>query len=566
MAGSDPGCNEKADPRVRNLRKRLAQVAAIEQKQESGVDLTDEQVDKLSRKAQLEAELQELLDPTPEISQVEAPAEPSVEETAVVQLELVQTEDAAADLPETEGSKKNGDAEMLAESETSERPPEQSHEETTQERPDEKTSKDSLKVEETLQPPSKAEVAPESKSDSRLRNLRKKLAQIDALEKKRDADNVELTPEQMEKLSHKAEFEAELNKLLQPEAVEVGAQAVEVETETTPPTTPKLSTKSNSSKKPLMACPWCKRKVLPFPCPWSSWDCSTCSRDYLQSELIYSCPNQAECQSINEWGVCLKCAEDVQPNKSKGKDFGLLDLDENSIETSAYGLRSPSLSVLRSPSMRWQDDPVSVEDMTPSKPWKAPPEFEFLENIQPFSQTVQSSERLKALTKEVSLLSAAAFEEDALTYVTRKGGWRMTIIARPEGVQDCSELPLDGFCLDGPSPSLIGFIVYRLRPELDSLSIAKIAIVPEHRQRGHGRRLIDWSIKLAKKQPDITFISLSSLPEAVKFYLAIGFKAIDVKLENAVSAQCGPDEDLVEGQVYMEYRIKGRSRARKKGK
>merc|ERR1719401_1994766 len=147
--------------------------------------------------------------------------------------------------------------------------------------------------------------------------------------------------------------------------------------------------------------------------------------------------------------------------------------------------------------------------------------------------------------------------------VTRKNNWKMTVLARPEGLRDCSGLPLEGFSLDGPAPSLIGFIVFRLRPELESLSIAKLAIVPEHRQMGHGRRLIEWCIKSAKKSPSIAFISLSSLPEAVKFYHRMGFKPVEVNL--AASSQCAPDEDFVEGQVYMEYRVKGRSR-KKKGK
>jgi len=549
MAGSDLGSNDKSEPRVRNLRKRLAQIATIEQKQDSGLDLTDDQIDKLSRKAHLETELQEILEPATVVSNVEALKESSVEGPFVVQVEQVQREEPSVDLAEMEGHEKVVVTETLAEMETVERPSQQSHEEMPEPLPDTLFQKRSKAVE-MLRTSSKVEPEPESKSDSRLRNLRKKLAQIAALEEKQDVGNVELTPDQLEKMSHKTEFEAEL----------VKAEAIS-----------KSLTISNLNKKYFVACPWCKLTVLPYACPWSSWDCSVCRGDFLQTVMIYSCPNQAECQSINEWGICEKCAS----KRSKGKELGLLDIDENStrilrspssVLRSPSSVHSPSISLCRSPSMRWQDDPVAVEDISPSKPSKAPPTFEFLENIQPFSLTVKSSERPKALTKEVSLLSQDAFEEDALTYVTRKGGWKMTIMALPEGAKDCSELPFDGFCLDGPGPSLIGFIIYRLRPELDSLSIAKLAIVPEHRQRGHGRRLIEWCIKLGKKQPEITFISLSSLPEAVKFYLALGFKAIDVKLENCVSAQCGPDEDLVEGQVYMEYRIKGRSRARKKGK
>lgn len=220
--------------------------------------------------------------------------------------------------------------------------------------------------------------------------------------------------------------------------------------------------------------------------------------------------------------------------------------------------------------MRWQDDPVSVEDIAPTTTASKEPLWEVIENVQPFSQVTQASERLKAIMKEVSLLSHDAFEEDALAMVTRKGGWKMTLIVCPEGAASANPFTLDGFCLDDADaaacPSLIGFIVFRLRPELESFSIAKLAIVPEHRQQGHGRRLIEWCIKYAKKQPTIAYISLSSLPEAVKFYHRLGFRDPGVALDKAAAAQCGPEDELVEGQVYMEYRLKGRSRARKKGK
>jgi len=183
--------------------------------------------------------------------------------------------------------------------------------------------------------------------------------------------------------------------------------------------------------------------------------------------------------------------------------------------------------------------------------------FEFIEGVQPFSQAVRASERLSRLVQEVSELSQDAFEEDALEMVTRKAKWRLTLLARPEGADE--EAALEPFSLDGPAPLLIGFVVYRLRPELQSLSVAKIAIVPEHRKMGHGCRLIDWCVRLAKKQSNISHISLSSLPEAVRFYQRLGFKQFSVNMSQA----CRDDEDLVEGQVYMEKTIKGRGGKRR---
>lgn len=101
--------------------------------------------------------------------------------------------------------------------------------------------------------------------------------------------------------------------------------------------------------------------------------------------------------------------------------------------------------------------------------------------------------------------------------------------------------------------------MYRLRPDYDAFSVAKLAIVPEHRGKGHGCRLMDWCVRYAKKQPNITYISLSSLPEAVRFYKRIGFRAVDVSLNQK-------DDDgveFVEGQVYMEKITRGKGSRRK---
>jgi len=201
-----------------------------------------------------------------------------------------------------------------------------------------------------------------------------------------------------------------------------------------------------------------------------------------------------------------------------------------------------------SPSMRWRDDPVSVEDVFPTPKASRQPAFEILEGLQPFSAAVQGSERLRSIMRAVSDLSHDAFEEDAQDMVTRKARWKMTLLVCPEGSEE-----LSGFSLDGPPMPLIGFLVYRLRPELQCLSIAKLAITPEHRRQGHGCRLIEWCVRLAKKQPNVAYIALSSLPEAVRFYQRMGFRKFDIRIAQ-------DQDDLVEGQVYMEKQIKGRRR------
>merc|ERR1711913_166942 len=95
---------------------------------------------------------------------------------------------------------------------------------------------------------------------------------------------------------------------------------------------------------------------------------------------------------------------------------------------------------------------------------------------------------------------------DALHMVTRKSRWKLVLLVRTECTKNnqtkninTSHIPplsLDGHGTDDEEdadlPPLIGFIIYRLRPELQALAVAKIAIVPEHRGKGHGGRLVDW--------------------------------------------------------------------------
>lgn len=392
-------------------------------------------------------------------------------------------------------------------------------EEPVAEEPVEPGAEEPVAMEAVPENPAELTALAAQSADPRVRALRKKLAQISKLEEWVE-EGWELTEEQTEKLERKAELEEELAEILEPEAPAEAEEVVE----------PKTGKKSKKKKKGGASA---EGAAVEENAPLS-----------LKLPLSVSVDD-----------------DEVTCKRSISNTIG-------SPKRSPWmaPLCSPSL-LCRSPSSRWQEDPVSVEDIAPTPMAPKEPPVEFIENIQPFSPATQSHPRLKSIMQEVTLLSNDAFEEDALHMVTRKGGWRMTLMVCPEGSVDAETLPLNGFCLDAAEPqtlpSLIGFLVYRLRPELDCLSIAKIAIVPEHRRLGHGKRLIDWCIKSGKKQKSLDFISLSSLPEAVKFYQHIGFRAIDVKLEG-LSNQCGPDEDLVEGQVYMEYRLNKRGRKKKR--
>merc|ERR1712176_949737 len=175
--------------------------------------------------------------------------------------------------------------------------------------------------------------------------------------------------------------------------------------------------------------------------------------------------------------------------------------------------------------------------------------LEVLANISPSGDAAQGNPRLKELLRQVSELSLDIFSEDCVKQgISKRTGWRLSILARP--------IPEDPSIMDGSAEEpteLLGFMVFRFRPDWQCLSIAKIAVPQAHRGRGFGRHLMEWVTKYAQQQGNLQYLSLSSLPEAVKFYQAFGFKA--VKIESI------PDsEDYVEGQVYMEYRLKGSSR------
>jgi len=85
------------------------------------------------------------------------------------------------------------------------------------------------------------------------------------------------------------------------------------------------------------------------------------------------------------------------------------------------------------------------------------------------------------------------------------------------------------------------------------LSVAKIAVAVEFRRCGFGRHIMNELMKAAKKQGKVYEVCLSSLPEAIAFYKRLGFRAYQCL---RVTTQ----EDVVEGQVYMEKRLRQRPR------
>jgi len=127
-------------------------------------------------------------------------------------------------------------------------------------------------------------------------------------------------------------------------------------------------------------------------------------------------------------------------------------------------------------------------------------------------------------------LSETAFDEDCLQEITKKSGWKLTLLVS----EDLS--------------MLCGFLVWQCVK--GALSIAKLAVPSELRGSGFGKLIMEDAIKTAEKQGNVK-VYLSSLSTAVTFYQRLGFKAL---------YKLGADENLVEGQVYMEKKLRPRRR------
>lgn len=159
---------------------------------------------------------------------------------------------------------------------------------------------------------------------------------------------------------------------------------------------------------------------------------------------------------------------------------------------------------------------------------RAPASVHLLRNVAVHDR---GDDKMVALLDQTRDLSVAIFDEDCLQEITKKSGWKLTLLASEDKTILC------------------GFIVSKVKN--GSLSIAKIAVPAHFRGQGFGKRIMDEMMKAAKKQGDVFEVCLSSLPGAVTFYQRLGFKAFhDMKVTS--------QEDLVEGQVYMEKRLRRR--------
>lgn len=141
----------------------------------------------------------------------------------------------------------------------------------------------------------------------------------------------------------------------------------------------------------------------------------------------------------------------------------------------------------------------------------------------------KSDAKKRPVLEQVTALGSDIFNEDPLAGCSKRGGWRLHVAVGQRNEQI----------------EMMGFIVFRIKPERNALIIAQLAVPEEHRRMGFGSLLLKTLIAEAKRLPEIHSIGLSSLPGSIKFYKRHGFKLMH---------RLPDSEAKAEGQVYMELK------------
>ncbi|CAJ1400495.1 unnamed protein product [Effrenium voratum] len=154
-------------------------------------------------------------------------------------------------------------------------------------------------------------------------------------------------------------------------------------------------------------------------------------------------------------------------------------------------------------------------------------------DLKPAAERADPKKRL--VLEQITALGEDIFSEDPLSGCSKRGGWRIHIAAGQLGER----------------VELMGFVVFRVKPEKQSLIIAQLAVPEAHRRHGFGSWLLKTLVAEAKRLPQVQTVGLSSLPGSVKFYKRHGFKLLHRLPDNEAKA---------EGQVYMELRTPGKKK------
>lgn len=154
---------------------------------------------------------------------------------------------------------------------------------------------------------------------------------------------------------------------------------------------------------------------------------------------------------------------------------------------------------------------------------------ELLEDL--FSSEAET-EPESALLQEIKALGEAAFFGENTVQKALDREWTLAVLVESISSQQ------------GMKRRLCGFMCYYVRK--GEFHIARLAVVPQDRGRGHGKGLMQWALEKAAALPrsQCAWISLSSLDEAVPFYELFGF----------TDMTCDDLEDDEHFQTWMELK------------
>lgn len=157
---------------------------------------------------------------------------------------------------------------------------------------------------------------------------------------------------------------------------------------------------------------------------------------------------------------------------------------------------------------------------------------ELLEDLFAFEAEVEPE---PALRREIKALGEAVFFGENIIEKALAKNWTLAVLVESIPSQQGTHAQTRRLC---------GFMCYRVRKS--ELHIARLAVVPQDRGRGHGKCLMQWALEKAAALPrsQCAWISLSSLDEAVPFYEQFGF----------TDMTCDDLDDNEHFQTWMELK------------
>ena len=151
----------------------------------------------------------------------------------------------------------------------------------------------------------------------------------------------------------------------------------------------------------------------------------------------------------------------------------------------------------------------------------------------PVAQTDSRIGRL--ITQARELGSKTFWDNDVFEGVTKRGGWRLNILAQ------------DSF--------LCGFIVYKADLEREIVEVQYLAVNPTLRGQGCGAKLVRWVQNWAQNsltRTQVSYVACACVPEALGFYQRLGFKRLkEIKPVNDEEAAV-----LINGQFHMQWKLR----------